>query len=180
MQHMKNIKNKIMCALGILLCFTLASAWLVSHMYARYATGETGSDEARIAIFGNSESITMTDFPKNWKPGMSREYKIIISNQKNGRISEVAQEYDIEIETQGNLPLEYELKKDDNTMVGKFSESSNEASHTFKNNDMEFQASQDREDTYQLVITWPEEKNEESFMGIPDTVRININVNQID
>lgn len=176
----KKIKNKIMYALGILLCFTLASAWLVSHMYARYATGITGSDEARIAIFGNSESIMMTNFPKNWKPGISHTYKIIVSNRKKDQISEVAQEYNIEVETQGNLPLVYELKKDDNTVIGRFTESNNENSHIFQQNDMKFQASQEREDTYQLVITWPIEKNDESFMGIPDTVHINVNVNQIN
>ena len=181
MQHFKQFENKVMYALAVLLCLTLASMWLMSHMYARYATGATASDSARIAIFGHNESINVDSFPSNWKPGTQYTFKITVSDQKNKEISEVSQKYNIEdLVTQGNLPLTYTLKdSEDNHQIGQFTESSN-PKYTFTNQNMTFQAGQNQEHSYELLVEWPENETDSNFAEIPDTLKININVEQID
>lgn len=179
MQHFKQIENKVMYALAVLLCLTLASMWLMSHMYARYATGATGSDSARIAIFGHNESINVDSFPSNWKPGTQYTFKITVSDQKNKEISEVSQKYNIEVVTQGNLPLTYTLKDSAGDQIGQFMESSS-PKYTFTNQNMKFQAGQSQEHSYELLVQWPENETDSDFAEIPDTLKINVNVEQID
>lgn len=180
MQQSKKIESKVMYALAILLCLTLASIWMVSHMYARYATGVTGSDSARVAVFGHNESINVENFPEYWKPGMNYTFQITVSDQKNNKISEVAQQYEIQVVTQGNLPLTYTLKDSENNVVGQFKEDSNNTSKTFQNDNMKFQAGNAKEHSYNLQIQWPDNEKDSDLAGIPDTVKININVKQID
>lgn len=179
MQHFKQIENKVMYALAVLLCLTLASMWLMSHMYARYATGATGSDSARIAIFGHNESINVEDFPANWKPGTKYTFKITVSDEKNKEISEVSQQYNIEVVTQGNLPLTYTLKDSKQNQIGQFTESSS-PKYTFTDQNMKFQAGQSQEHSYELLVEWPGNETDPDFAEIPDTLKINVNVEQID
>ena len=180
MQDSKKIENKVMYVLAVLLCLTLASTWLMSHMYARYATGTTGNDSARVAVFGHSESINVENFPEDWKPGTSYPFKITVSNQKRNEISEVAQQYNIEVVTQGNLPFVYTLKDSAGNTIDEFTESSSKTSAIFSNDKMKFEAAKSGEDTYTLLIQWPEDQNDSTLAGIPDAVKININVKQID
>lgn len=180
MQHLKQFENKVMYALAVLLCLTLASTWLMTHMYARYATGASGNDSARVAIFGHNESINVDNFPKDWKPGMSYTFKITVSDQKNNEISEVAQKYDIEVVTQGNLPLTYTLKDSQSNQIDQFTESNSDNSHIFTNGNMKFQAGQRGEHSYELLIQWPENEKNSDLAGIPDDLKINVNVQQID
>lgn len=179
MQHFKQFENKVMYALAVLLCLTLASMCLMSHMYARYATGATGSDSARIAIFGHNESINVDSFPSNWKPGTKYAFNITVSDQKNKETSEVSQKYNIEVVTQGNLPLTYTLKDSAGNQIGQFMESSN-PKQTFTNSNMKFQAGQSQEHNYELQVEWPENEKDSGFAEIPDTLKINVNVEQID
>ena len=163
---------------AILLCLVMASFWLMSNIYARYTTQASGGDSARVAIFGHDASIDISNFPNKWKPGTEYTYKITVTNQTGQKTSEVAQKYNMEIKTAGNLPLVYTLTKD-RTQIGEFAESS-ENNHIFKNDTMKFQAGTAGNDTYQLKIKWPKEINDASLSGIPDYAKININVEQID
>lgn len=163
---------------AILLCLVLASFWLMSNIYARYTAQGSGGDSARVAIFGNDASININDFPDKWKPGTEYTYNITVTNQTNRKTSEVAQKYEMEIVTAGNLPLTYTLEKN-GTKMDEFSES-NQNKYTFKDDTMKFEAGTAREDTYQLKIKWPEDKNDASLSSIPDYAKININVEQID
>lgn len=180
MVHSRKKDKWIVYILAILLCLVLVSFWLMCNMYAKYTSQASGSDSARVAIFGHNESIDIANFPQNWKPGTSYTFKLQISNQKNGKISEVAQKYDIEVVTQGNLPLVYILKNAGGSQIDKFTETSNEKNYRFTNNSMEFQGGKSAEDKYELIIQWPEDKKNAEFVGIPDSVQIKINVQQID
>lgn len=164
---------------AILLCLVMASFWLMSNIYARYTAQGSGGDSARVAIFGRDASIDISSFPEKWKPGTDCTYNITVTNQTNQKISEVAQKYEIEIKTAGNLPLTYTLVKNETT-IDEFTESSSQNKYTFKNDTMNFKAGTAGKDEYQLKIKWPSDKNDASLSGIPDYVKININVEQID
>ena len=92
----------------------------------------------------------------------------------------MAQQYEIEVVTQGNLPLTYTLKDGENNLIGQFKEDSTNTSKTFQNENMKFQAGHSEEHSYNLQIQWPDKEKDSGLAGIPDTVKININVKQID
>lgn len=183
MEKKQNITGWIMSALAVLLSLTLLSTWLLSSMYARYTTQASGEDSARVAVFGENVSIVLNDnITETMVPGMNISYTLKVSNAQNGKTSEVAQNYKIEVVTSGNLPLKYTLTgtSGDEEEIGEFTESSSEKTHAFIDNNMQFAAGKSEEHQYTLNVVWPENANSASLAGIPDFIRVNINVEQTD
>lgn len=111
----KNLtKSRLM---GYLLLLTAASFGVISMSYARYTSQVTGEGTATVALWGSDATITQT-FPVNVEaltPGGNQSFDFMITNTKEGKISQVAQEYSIKVETTGNLPLEFTLASKDPT-----------------------------------------------------------------
>ena len=174
-------------ALAVLLGAVLLTSHAVSGAMAKYTTAGSSSDEARVALFGHSESITFGTFRTSLVSGASSSFNLTVSNANNGQVSEVAQSYDIEIVTAGNLPLTYKLVekagigKPTDTTIGSFNASTSEKSHIFTVTDgsMTFQPGVSREDTYQIQLSWYGD-DAAKWSNIPDFLQVNINVKQID
>ena len=178
-------RERILAAtLTVLLGAVLLTSHAVSGAMAKYTTAAAGSDAARVALFGHSEKITpATTWPDDLVPGATTSFGLYVSNAKDGQVSEVAQSYEIEVVTAGNLPLHYELVRADGTSVGYFDESSNSATHTFSDSKMTFSPEEDgkgREDKYTIKVSWPSAQNGAKYSGIPDFLQVNINVKQVD
>ena len=173
--------------LAVLLGAVLLTSHAVSGAMAKYTTAGSSSDEARVALFGHSESITFGTFRTSLVSGASSSFNLAVSNANNGQVSEVAQSYDIEIVTAGNLPLTYKLVekagigKPTDTTIGSFNASTSEKSHVFTVTDgsMTFQPGVSREDTYQIQLSWYGD-DAAKWSNIPDFLQVNINVKQID
>lgn len=173
--------------LAVLLGAVLLTSHAVSGAMAKYTTAGSSSDEARVALFGHSESITFGTFRTSLVSGASSSFNLTVSNANNGQVSEVAQSYDIEIVTAGNLPLTYKLVekagigKPTDTTIGSFNASTSEKSHIFTVTDgsMTFQPGVSREDTYQIQLSWYGD-DAAKWSNIPDFLQVNINVKQID
>lgn len=173
--------------LAVLLGAVLLTSHAVSGAMAKYTTAGSSSDEARVALFGHSESITFGTFCTSLVSGASSSFNLTVSNANNGQVSEVAQSYDIEIVTAGNLPLTYKLVekagigKPTDTTIGSFNASTSEKSHIFTVTDgsMTFQPGVSREDTYQIQLSWYGD-DAAKWSNIPDFLQVNINVKQID
>lgn len=174
--------------LAVLLGAVLLTSHAVSGAMAKYTTAGSSSDEARVALFGHSESITFGTFHTSLVNGASSSFNLTVSNKsQNGQISEVAQSYDIEIVTAGNLPLTYRLVKKvgvgkpTDTVIGSFNASATEKSHVFTvaDDSMTFQPGASREDTYQIQVSWYGDDSAK-WSNIPDFLQVNINVKQID
>lgn len=168
---------------AVLLCLVLASFWLMSNIYAKYATEASGSDEARVALWGNSQSIALS--PDNSRlpqvPGETCTYTLIVSNKnENGKISEVTQKYGIEVVTSGNLPLKYTISEKGTQIGQEFQETAQTNTWKISEANMVFQAGVEDSHTYTLTVTWPEGKNSASLAGIPDSIQINICAEQVD
>ena len=165
---------------AVLLCLTVVSIWGTSGLYARYSTTASGSDEARVALWGSTQTIQLADsdtLPK--QPGQTCSYNLTVTNQRDGnKVSEVAQKYSIQVVTAGNLPLTYTLTKN-GTEIGTFTETDS-ASHTFAENDMAFVAGTARSDSYELTVEWPSDKTSPSLASIPDYIEINVCSEQVD
>lgn len=181
----KRIENVLAATLAVLLGAVLLTSHAVSGVMARYTAAGTSSDEARVALFGHDESIVFDD---NWaaslKPGDHKTLTLKVSNAKEGKVSEVAQAYDIELETAGNLPLSFTLADAtnvdstfDSPTVGT---SGSFKTYTWKIDGKEFKPGVERTDTYTLSVDWPKDKDDPALANIPDFLQVNINVTQID
>lgn len=169
---------------AVLLCLVLVSTYLLSGLYARYTTSATGTDEARVAVFGSSESVTLDSgggLLASMVPGNSATYKITVSNAQGDRVSEVAQSYNVEVETAGNLPLTFTLSENGKGTIAESSSASAAFSiHSFAADDMRFAAGAPQSKTYWLTVTWPANKNDAKYANVPDFIQVNVNVSQID
>ena len=181
MRHSVRMEKGILYTAAVLLCLVLASFWLMSNIYARYSSTASGSDSARVAIFGHDQSISLTNENgmTGLKPGDSRTYTVKVANYKGEIVSEVALKYNLEIVTAGNLPLKYTISKDGKE-IGFYEETSDDVKRTITNDDMKFSAGTKNEENYAIQISWPSDKNDASYAGIPDDITLNINVEQID
>ena len=167
------------CAVAALLLVVLLTSHAVSGVFAKYSTAASASDTARVALFGHSESIDLSNWVANLKPGDSREIALRVSNANSGgETSEVAQAYDIEVETAGNLPLAYTLMRD-GVPIGSFGEKSS-AAHAFASDAMAFAPGNPETHTYALVVNWPAEENSVKYADVPDYAQVRINVRQVD
>lgn len=59
MRRSEKINIWIFRIAAVLLCLTVLSVWGTSGLYARYSTSTSGSDGARVALWGSSESIQL-------------------------------------------------------------------------------------------------------------------------
>lgn len=190
MQRFDKREKLIICAFAVLLCLTLASFWMTSNIYARYATEVTGSDSARVAKF----NVTQTDVESynsltkevslDIAPGESQEYRVQVKND-----SEVAIEYVISAQNKfGNLPLEFSVAD----VTGK-SDASGQAAVTASSG-ISVQtvgtigANDNSAHTYSLTVSWPKDKtsdanelpDDESYVGKVDVLEITLEARQKD
>ena len=97
-----------------LLLLTGVGASLVGVSDARYSTVVRGGASATVAavaldITGNRTSIDLSSHLQDMSPGSERNLVFSVSNQKNGAVSQVTQEYSITVGSTGNLPLTFHL-----------------------------------------------------------------------
>ncbi len=176
----------IIYTLAVLLCLVLASFWLMSNIYAKYSTQISGGDGARVAIFGHSQSIQLSDENgmSDMIPGRKVIYTVKVANYNGTAVSEVACNYYLEIVTTGNLPLQYTVyqqkEASDVTEIDSFLESSQNKKRKIYTSDMCFTAGNKKEDTYQITVVWPEDSNDAKYAGIPDNITVNVQVEQVD
>lgn len=171
----------------VLLGAVLATSHAVGGALAKYTAAGASSDEARVALFGHNESITIAGLPA--KPGDQATTTLAVSNKSaNGQVSEVAQEYQIEVETAGNLPLEFTLTDSAGTPYQPVQDIKAAGTTTFNtityagasDDGWSFSPGTAETHTYTLTVTWPADEKKPDYANIPDFVQVNINVSQID
>lgn len=101
-----NRKAPIVFFIGIiLLCIWITSVYLIGGLYAKYSTYASGSDSVRVAFAvatasGRGDEHGLIDPAA----GNSFDYTVTVSNEKDGRVSEVSLEYTIYINLPENFP----------------------------------------------------------------------------
>lgn len=96
--------------IGYLLMLTAVSLGVLSLSYARYADQVIGEATAKVAFWGSDTAIDQLPIDINGlAPGGKKEFSFLITNEKGGKVSQVAQDYTVSVETTGNLPLEFIL-----------------------------------------------------------------------
>lgn len=177
-------ENILAATVAVLLAAVLLTFHAVGGVMARYTTAGSSNDEARVALFGHSETVSFDSWTDSLKPGDTKTITLSVSNAKDSKVSEVAQAYEIEVVTAGNLPFEFNLANGAGTSVALGSPTTG-ASGSFKTytwtaGGMVFEPGVTRTDQYKLTVTWPDGQNAAAKADIPDFVQVNINVKQID
>ena len=146
----------------------------------------TASVAAWGADYTTSEQVSNTIDISGLVPGGTQDYKFRIINEKDGKISEVAQSYSITVDTTGNLPLEFVLSLDPaSTVQGKtLVNSSAPAALTFTNNKSVMEGGElppaiSSSHDYILTISWPEGQNGAVYSGEIDLVTLTVKAQQI-
>lgn len=105
---MKTSKNK-MVILMLVSGITVLS--VVGTILARYVSQATAETELEIAyyVIGNEVQNKTLKLDAMVPRDEAYEYGILVSNSKDGKTSETAIEYTLEIKTTTNLPLEFSL-----------------------------------------------------------------------
>ena len=176
--------------IGYILLLTMVSLMVVSLSFARYSTQVSGMATASVAAWGadytTSEQVSNTIDISGLVPGGTQDYKFRIINEKDGKISEVAQSYSITVDTTGNLPLEFVLSLDPaSTVQGKtLVNSSAPAALTFTNNKSVMEGGElppaiSSSHDYILTISWPEGQNGAVYSGEIDLVTLTVKAQQI-
>lgn len=148
-----NMKTPAIFRIGLaLLCLMLFSFALMGNLYARYTVSDASSDGATVATFSFSDDLSEQSLTMDLSlaPGESEETPIKVVN--NG---EVALKCVVKLDNlTNNLPVEDKEVTVDIPMG--------------------------EEKTVTLELEWPSMKNDVSFMGKTDIIRISVRVEQID
>lgn len=153
-------RNIPMRLAALLLCFTMVSLYLVSGLFAKYTTGDAGSDSARVAAFVfdvNDTTNHFFDVSAVNAPGKHAVFQFSITNKNGSVVSEVAEQYQISAAIYGSLPLAVTIS--DATNAGVITLNS-PISDIGSSSVMAFQAGQTETHAYTLTVLWPkDEKN---------------------
>lgn len=100
-------KSRVIAYLTLLAAVTLV---VTAVTYSRYQTKINGNAVASVAAW-ESEVGTISLDVSGLVPGGEKTFEFQVSNEKDGKVSEVSQEYSITVKTTGNLPLTFQLEK---------------------------------------------------------------------
>lgn len=160
----------------------------ISITMARYKSTGSSSISSDIAFWVFEEgfqtgSIMLTDlYPRN----EAFEYTFSVSNTKGTKVAETSLEYTMYLTTTTNLPLEYEIYKDNQKLVGDDIENNivlDESGQCYvrkiKINNGEFSFDQTKTDNYKLLVTFPSKySSTEEFEGMIDNIDIAVDAKQ--
>lgn len=159
-----------------LLFLVIACAVVLGVSFARYVTVVQGQGLGQVAgvaldVSGDG-AVDVTSQLRGMKPGDTRTVGFTVTNEKDGTVSEVAQEYSVSVETTGNLPLTYALTASGEAGSGSFVGGSGlswaggvlpygSASHS-----------------YTLMVSWPEDAAGSVFADEIDRVVLRVDAHQ--
>ena len=152
--------------------------WGVS--YARYRTDVAGAAKGTAAtmalgVVDGAQELNLSDRLSGMTPGETRTVSFTITNTKDGVASQVAQTYDIAIETTNNLPLTYSLAHQGSATAGGAFAAGEAGSLTWTGGRLPADAASH---TYTLTVSWPAEKNGAWYMNEIDAVTLRVNAAQ--
>ena len=110
---MKTNKNKMMILILVALVVAVS---IVGTILARYISQGNAQTELEIAyyVIGNEIQNQTLRLDAMVPRDEAYQYGIVVSNSEEGRVSETAIEYTLQIKTTTNLPLTFSLRLDGN------------------------------------------------------------------
>jgi len=171
MRKKADIHIMVMRLAAVLLSLVMLTTGIVSGRYARYVTGATGSDSARVAKFKVNQSILYQEENLSQSatvpmpdilPGGSRSVFVEVAHD-----TETAVKNTFKVDSTGNLPLTFRVsEKNTRAAMG------GEEEFTYTPGTFTVQ--------YDVTITWPDTANAQAYIGMVDLLTITVTTEQID
>lgn len=161
----------------ILLIFGVGITYSIYHSNAKVSI--TDQNIAKF-IFNATESNSIELPLADFKPGDKSDYEFLVSNNENGKVSEVTVEYQITIKTYHFMPFIIKLYKIDGnnkTLISECDESysRNEQNQLVCNVPIqEMGYSIEVLDSYTLEVEFPSQYNDRSYSGLVDFIDLEI------
>lgn len=174
---MKGKQRRKVRLLRYLALLALVTSLGVSGTLAKYSSSFSGVVGMRVAAFAGGGVMTFDDAMDNMRPGDSRTLSFEVTNVTAGQICEVGLDYEIQVETTGNLPLTFSLSgeqrepgTDSNLAV--FSAERLTAPGGF------LPAGASRTHGYTLTVTWDAAQSGEAYSYEIDMVTVKVTATQ--
>lgn len=155
-------------------------------VFSRFFTDSAGTAVGDIAFYTiepGTETQTLKMF--DVKPdGKDYIFNIDVSNFKDGNVSEVDLEYSLELMTTTNIPVDYKIYLNDQT-VNDFQNKEiiqdEDGMYFFKFStpNQRFEKEKEMTNHYQLVVNFPANYNEEVYQDLMDHIEITITATQV-
>lgn len=170
-----NYSEKIIFKNFILfICFLIMIGSIVT--LARYVSKIYGIGVARAALFGSSMRLELNKI--KGKPGDKTIIPIEVTNVKDGKVSEVSQQFTMYINRKygKNLPIIIQLYKDKecNQLIYVNEDK------VYTDVDFKFEASKSQVKTYYLKIEWPNNFSDKDYAFEIEYMSIDFRVVQVD
>lgn len=179
------LKNQITSPIKLryLAYLVLVTAVITSTTLARFAANVDVGATSGIAAFVSGTEVTLelgTQGPLS--PGETQKIEFRVSNTENGKTCEVPLDYEIQVETTGNLPLSFELvsgsvideEMEDNAAVGSLDQTLNATGGKLPSARTGGAVTH----AYTLEITWPRDENAEEYSHEIDRLAVVVTTEQ--
>ena len=172
--------------LTILLIILLILIVIVPITYSKFQSFGSGNSNIKTAFYVLNATYQSQDLKlDNIVPSNDTYvYTFTVSNNKNGNRCETDMDYVITLTTTTNLPLTYNLYKNDeeNNIIETETIETDEYCTYFKKittSSVRFSHQKDETNTYKLIVHFPEEYNTPEYQGIVEGLNLSINSKQI-
>lgn len=174
-------KPKKTALLRYLILAVVATSLVTTGTLAKYSSTFSASMSMQVAAFAGGGTVDFDVGLDDMLPGDTRTMQFTVQNYSGEADCEVALNYEIQVETLGNLPLEFEL------IGAKQADDENEGSVLVNDLDSDLKAvggslpiAADEENggrlqhSYELKVTWPQGKTDEDYSREIDMVTVTV------
>lgn len=169
--------------LRYLVYLALVTTVISSTTLARFVTEIGVGSQVLVAAFASGTTLNLElGTQEAMSPGETRTVSFTVTNQDAGTVSEVPLNYQLQIETTGNLPLQFGLsgektdeKDTESRLVGALDEETLCATGGTLPSAGGFGACSH---SYTLTISWPEEQNTDEYSYEIDRLSVKISTEQ--
>lgn len=183
--HAKHMKKPSRLLLYLLLA-VVVTMLAATDTLAKYSSQFSTSLSAKVAAFAGGGTLDFDLALEDMAPGDTRTVQFTVQNYDGERDCEVAMDYEIVIDTMGNLPLSFTLlgKKE----AGDGEENSRLAGPLDQNltaggGKLPVAGGEEggrRQHTYELSISWPKEETNEDYSYEIDLVTVTVTTKQAE
>lgn len=182
-------RSIIIAKLLVNVLFIILMLILIDRTYSKYATEATSQAEIQAAFYllndeYQSSSVKLDALePRDEK----YVYSFSVSNNKNNQRTETTLEYELKIVTTTNLPLSYQLFKNEDYETGTniiindtiLPDEYGTIFRTFTTEKETFSHTEDETNIYTLVVKFPKEYNKIEYQDIIEAITIEIDSKQL-
>lgn len=171
-------KKKKLSSRKIVLLFILTTIVIVLQTISKFRSSVATNSTAKVAypaIDLTSNQILETSINPD---STEKEFVFSVKNSNDENKTQVTMQYNIQIETLSNLPLEFELYTYNNETKGETNllKENGNITDNFIFNDFV----NDELNKYKLIIKWKEKETDYRYSNTIDYVRIKVNSEQVN